>query len=139
MMMPDSRGLTRGYMPYQDPVYSQPKKLPATHFHNAACGPLRKLIYLCRRCTMMLPVLYLSHFVFCMLCFFLLFLSGVFFSFLILPSLLIYCFFFSYFTLDKLIFSCLSSSHNPLILSFSIYLNHLLLPNTVYITLFITV
>lgn len=132
MMMPDSRGLTRGYMPYQDPVYSQPKKLPATHFHNAACGPPRKLIYLCRRCTMMLPVLHLSHFVFCMLCFFLLFLSGVFsLSHLILAPYLLFLFFL---TLDEYFFSCLSSSHNPLILSFSIYLNHLLLPNTVYIT-----
>lgn len=58
--MPGSVGPTRGCMPYQDPVYSQPKKLPGTHFHNAACGPLRKLIPLCRRCTMMPPALYLS-------------------------------------------------------------------------------
>lgn len=58
--MPGSVGPTRGCMPYQDPVYSQPKKLPGTHFHNAACGPLRKLIPLCRRCTIMLPALYLS-------------------------------------------------------------------------------
>lgn len=72
-MMPGSVGLTRGCMPYQDPVYSQPKKLPGTHFHNAACGPLRKLIPLCRRCAMMPPALYLSHFAFCVLCFSLLF------------------------------------------------------------------
>lgn len=72
-VMPGSVGLTRGCMPYQDPVYSQPKKLPATHFHNGACGPLRKLISLCRRCTMMLRALYLSHFAFYVLCFSLLF------------------------------------------------------------------
>lgn len=39
-LKPDSVGLTRGCMPYQDPVYSQPKRLPGTHFHNAACGLL---------------------------------------------------------------------------------------------------
>lgn len=72
-MMPGSVGLTKGCMPYQDPVYSQLKKLPGTHFHNAACSPLRKLISLCRRCTMMLSALYLSHFAFFVLCFSLLF------------------------------------------------------------------
>lgn len=46
VMLPASMGLTRGYMPYQDPVYSQPKKLPATHFHITACRPLRKQISL---------------------------------------------------------------------------------------------
>lgn len=60
VMLPASMGLTRGYMPYQDPVYSQPKKLPAYHFHISACRPLRKLISLCRRCTIMLPALYFS-------------------------------------------------------------------------------
>lgn len=39
-LKPDSVGLTRGCMPYQDPVYSQPKRLPGTHFHNVACGLL---------------------------------------------------------------------------------------------------
>lgn len=56
-LMPASLGLTRGCMPYQDPVCSQPKKLPGNHFHNAACGPLRKPIPLCRRCILMLPAL----------------------------------------------------------------------------------
>lgn len=52
--LPGSLGLTGGYVPYQDPVYSQPKRLPGTHFHKAAWSPVRKLIPLCRRCTAML-------------------------------------------------------------------------------------
>lgn len=68
-LIPRSVGLTRGCMPYQDPVYSQPKKLPGPHFHNAACGPLRKLILPYRRCVMMLPTLYLFCFLFCVQCF----------------------------------------------------------------------
>lgn len=111
-MMPGSVGLTRGCMPYQDPVYSQPKKLPGTHFHNAACGPLRKLIPLCRRCAMMPPALYLSHFAFCVLCFSLLFPSV--FPHLIFPSLLICHFSFLFLPLSPsaLVFSWLSSSPN---------------------------
>lgn len=116
-LMPGSVGLTRGCMPYQDPVYSQPKKLPGTHFHNAACGPLRKLIPLCRRCTMMLPALYLSHFAFCVLCFSLLFPS------LFLPSHLsitpyLLCLLFSPLSPSTLFF--FSSSSNHWIISFSV-------------------
>lgn len=52
-LMPDTVGLTRGCMPYQDPVYSQ----PGTHFHNVACGLLRKRIPPRQRSTVMLTVL----------------------------------------------------------------------------------
>lgn len=59
-LMPDTVGLTRGCMPYQDPVYSQPKRLPGTHFHNVACGLLRKRIPPRQRCTVILPVFFSS-------------------------------------------------------------------------------
>lgn len=52
--LPGSLGLTGGCVPYQDPVYSQPQRLPGTHFHKAAWSPVWKLIPLCRRCTAML-------------------------------------------------------------------------------------
>lgn len=120
-MMPGSVGLTRGYMPYQDPVYSQPKKLPATHFHNAACGPVRKLISLCRRCTMMLLALYLSHFEFCVLCFSLLFPSVFLPSHLSIAPYLLASLFFSL-SPSTLIFSWPSSSPNQ-ILSFPVNSN----------------
>lgn len=114
-MMPGSVGLTRGCMPYQDPVYSQPKKLPGTHFHNAACGPLRKLIPLCRRCAMMLCTSLTSHSVSCVS----LFCFHLFSSHLIFPSLLICYFSFLFLPLSPsaLVFSWLSSSPNRLILS----------------------
>lgn len=94
VMVPVSVGFTRGYMPYQDPVYSQPKKLPATHFHNAACGPLQKLISLCRRCTIMLPAPYF-HFAFCLFCFNLLFLYFIFPTFFFFFLLDYFLFFYS--------------------------------------------
>lgn len=49
--LPGSLGLTGGCVPFQDPVYSQPQRLPGTHFHNAAWSPVRKRIPLCRRCS----------------------------------------------------------------------------------------
>lgn len=71
--LPGSLGLTGGCVPYQDPVYSQPPRLPGTHFHNAAWSPARKLIPLCRRCSAMLSALHCAHFAFCVCCFSLLF------------------------------------------------------------------
>lgn len=71
--LPGSLGLTGGCVPYQDPVYSQPLRLPGTHFHNAAWSPVRKLIPLCRRCSAMLSALHCAHFAFCVCCFSLLF------------------------------------------------------------------
>lgn len=84
-LMPASVGLTRGCMPYQDPVCSQPKKLPGNHFHNAACGPLRKPIPLCRRCILMFPALTLHSVSF----------VPIFFSPISFVLLLIFCLLFS--------------------------------------------
>ena len=83
-LIPRTVGLTRGCMPYQDPVYSQPKKLPGAHFHNAACGPLRKLILPYRRCVVMLPTLYL--FCFFILCPMFLYFVSICFSPIPIPS-----------------------------------------------------
>lgn len=63
--LPGSLGLTGGCVPYQDPVYSQPQRLPGTHFHKAAWSPVRKLIPLCRRRTAMLSAPLRAHFAFC--------------------------------------------------------------------------